>query len=190
MEFIEFRKVTLLNKEYITLADYRALPESKQRTELINGELIVSPSPKYTHQQIVFETAKVIDESEGRTIISPMDLYLDEVTVLEPDIFYLADDNAVCQLRDDDYWYGGAPDLVVEVLLPSTAVRNRGVQYNLYQNNGVAEYWIIDPYMLSLEVYVLMDDVYKRQGVHGGEDTFKSPALNREIACNRLFGGW
>jgi Uma2 family endonuclease len=81
-----------------------------------------------------------------------------------------------CEQGEDGYWYG-APDLVIEVLSPSTAYRDRRTKFNLYQQHGVREYWLADPEGEYIEVYLLENGLFVRQGAFGKQDSFVSPVL-------------
>lgn len=171
----------------MTLAEFKALPETTTPTELIRGELIVSPSPRNKHQDSVFGTAKVIDQRkpDGRVVIAPMDVYLDGDNVLQPDVFWASADG-MCKLGEDDYWYG-APDLVVEVISPTSAARDRGDQFDIYEASGVREYWLIDPEGRYIEVYTRVDNRFTRQGLYMPGQTFTSNVLGgASIEVNAL----
>lgn len=172
----------------MTIEEFKQLPETVQPTELIDGELIVSPTPRYSHQRLVLNIAKTLDELDiaGAIVLSPSDLYLKDNNVLQPDIFWVSDTNENCQLEDDDYWHG-APDLVVEVLSPGTAKRDKTSKFTIYESNAIPEYWIADPYNETLEVYVLENAEFKRQGVYGENDSFKSPVLRKDVDLKKIF---
>src|SRR5262245_39140678 len=116
-------------KTQMTLEEFMALPESNLPIELINGELVVSPTPKNPHQQTVLATAIYLNSivPGGTLVISPMDVHLDKKNVPQPDVFWASGPDSKCKLGKDGYWHG-APDLVVEVLSPSTEKRDRGAK--------------------------------------------------------------
>jgi Uma2 family endonuclease len=162
----------------MTASEFMALPESSQPMELIHGELIVSPTPKNPHQRIVGSTYFFLRQNatSGEVIVSPMDVYLDIDTVVQPDVFWVSGENSLCKLNDDGYWHG-ASDLVIEVLSPSTALRDRKAKFSLYEQYGVREYWLADPDAKFLEVYVRDGSRFVRLGVFAQDDTFTSAAL-------------
>src|SRR5690606_20207514 len=101
--------------------------------------------------------------------------YLNEANVVQPDMFWISDENDRCYLVDGKYWRG-APDLVIEILSPGTTRRDRDVKYALYEQHGVREYWLVDAEERYIDVYRLDDGgQFTRQGVYGGGDTFASP---------------
>ena len=157
----------------MTLDEFNALPESLEFIELIAGELTVSPTPKNKHQNTVLNTAVEIKQKfpYGKVVISPMDVYLDDETVLEPDVFWVSGADSLCKLGEDCYWHG-APDLVVEVLSPSTALRDHGVKFDLYERHGTREYWLIDAEAEFVEVFRRVNDSLVRFGVFGSGDEF------------------
>jgi Uma2 family endonuclease len=123
----------------------------------------------------------------GEAILSPIDVYLDDENVFQPDLFWVSGAESGCQLGEDDYWHG-APDLVVEVISPSTARRDRGDKYDLYQRHDVREYWIVDPTARFVEVFVYQGEGFTRQGLYGPEETFASSVLaGREIDLKQIF---
>jgi Uma2 family endonuclease len=99
-------------------------------------------------------------------------------------VLYLTPDTA-CQI--DDKRLTGAPDLVVEVLSPSTAKFDRQEKYQAYEANGVREYWIADPVHHVLEVWTRDGDHFARQGVYAGEDSFTSQALGETVSVQAFF---
>jgi Uma2 family endonuclease len=155
-----------------SLEEFRALPESLDHIELIDGELIVSPTPKYKHQNIVGNAFVELKQfPQGKAVVSPMDVYLDDENVVQPDVFGVSGESSLCQLGSDGYWHG-APDLVVEVLSPSTALRDHGVKYHLYERHGTREYWLIDPEGEFVEVFHRAGDRFDRLGAFGREESF------------------
>ena len=122
-----------------------ALPEDGLRHELLDGEHVVSPTPRLAHQRAVMALFRVLAPSfqlhrEWELFSVPGDLKLNARTVVEPDLFVIRRPPDV-----ETAWIElGPPVLAVEVLSPRTAWRDRGVKRRLYQEAGVAEYWIVD----------------------------------------------
>ena len=145
--------VTLLDRPPRTLprslgpyrrCDYMALPD-EPRCELIRGRFYLSPSPIVLHQLIVGHLFRlfldVADRTGGTAIVAPMDVHLADHSVVQPDVIYVSPERG--EIVQD--WMEGAPDLLVEVLSPSTASRDRVHKLDLYATAGVREYWIVDP---------------------------------------------
>jgi Uma2 family endonuclease len=189
--FVRRKFIMAINevKTRITASDYALLPETTVPTELIDGEIFVSASPKEKHQKVVGQTFQLVSSLKkvGTVVFAPMDVYLDEHNVFQPDIFWVSGEASLCQLGSDDYWHG-APDLVCNVLSPGTAKRDRDDKFKVYERTGVRELWLIDPLNVYVEVYILQNNQLMRQGVYEPEDTFQSPVLdNQPVEVKRLF---
>ncbi len=168
-------------RTHVTLDEFKALPESLDHIELIAGELVMSPTPKYKHQNIALNGAVILRGlPEGKTVISPMDVHLDDENVVQPDVFWVSGVNSLCKLGADGYWHG-APDLVIEILSPSTAKRDHGDKFELYQRFGTREYWLIDPEAEFAEVFRRESDAFVRYGVFGREDSFALSVLTAVV---------
>ncbi len=176
-------------QEKITAADFAQLPETTTPTQLIDGEIIVSPSPKTPHQRAVLRLVMLITRltDTGEVFIAPMDVHLDDKNVVQPDVFWVRGEGSACILKNDGYWYG-APDLVIEVISPSSLRMDKVTKFNLYEQHGVAEYWLADLETHLLEVWVRGDDgKYTRQGAY--TDSFESVLLGEvTVDLVGLFG--
>lgn len=145
-----------------TLEDYYALPEDV-RAELIDGEIFIMEAPTVPHQVLVMETCRqlmnYIEEQGGDCLAlpSPLDVQLDcdDKTMVEPDVVVVCDRDKV--VRKNIY---GAPDLVIEILSPSTKSRDMILKLGKYQAAGVREYWIVDPDKKRVLVYDFAHDEY------------------------------
>lgn len=159
-------------------ADYVALPDDP-RHELILGRLYVSPSPIYLHQAIVGQLLLMLDQVARRlagfVAMAPLDVHLADHSVVQPDLLLVTHDRR--QILKD--WVEGAPDLVVEVLSPSTRDRDRGEKLRLYASSAVREIWLVDPEARQIEflenrngelVLVLaVDGTYRSRSIEGLE---------------------
>ncbi|MCU0514607.1 MAG: Uma2 family endonuclease [Anaerolineae bacterium] len=175
----------------ITAAAYHDYPETSIPTELIDGEIVVAASPKNKHQQIVaqvYDMLKIITGGRGTLRFAPMDVFLDEWNVFQPDVFWVSGEDSRCKLGPDDYWYG-APDLVCEVLSPGTARKDRDQKFTTYARCGVRELWLIDPLNAYLEVFSGQAEGFVRLGVYEPGDTFTSPCLGQAVAAQAIFAG-
>lgn len=140
-----------------TLEDYYAVPED-QRVELIDGIIYDMGAPNNKHQVLVGEIHAILREyirrNRGKCVsmISPANVQLDcdNKTMLQPDVFVICDRDKV--LFDRTY---GAPDMVVEILSPSTRKHDLGLKLGKYTNAGVREYWIVDSKNRKVVVYDL-----------------------------------
>ena len=175
----------------IKASDYYQLAEYQQHelVQLINGEVIIGMPPILKHQDIVREILVLLAliALGGKAYASPIEVFLDDYNVFEPDVLYIQPDNlTISQL--DEKRIVGAPDLVVEVLSPGTAKFDRHEKYQAYEKYGVHEYWIVDPVHEVVEVWNLSDDGhYTRQGAFAGEDSFESAVLGKSISVKTIF---
>ena len=153
----------ITEKRY-TGAEFLSRNELDENTyyELVNGKIVKKSSPNPRHQLIL---AKIYDlvsnyikkNKSGTVLFAPIDVFLDNETVVIPDLIYISNDNKKIITNNG---IEGCPDLVVEILSPSTAKYDRGIKMKAYKRNQVAEYWIIDPKAHALEVYVYQDQDY------------------------------
>ena len=176
------------DKTRMTAAEFFELPETNTPTELIEGELIVSPSPATRHQRGSMRLIIYLNEliPNGELFDSPMDLYLDADNVPQPDIVWVAEDG---RCRVTEKRLEGPPALIVEILSPGSARRDRDSKFALYERHGVNEYWILDTAAEFVEVYRHEDDRYVRQGIYGAGEPFEAAALGGKVVdMGRVFG--
>ncbi|AGW13876.1 Uma2 family endonuclease [Megalodesulfovibrio gigas] len=144
-----------------TYADYAAWPE-EQRYELLDGEAVrMAAAPTVRHQRLVRTLLVLLDrqleDSPCESLLAPTAVLLDAPllgrdlarTVVEPDLLVICDADKI-----KPHGVEGAPDLVVEVLSPSTLLRDTQTKFALYDRFGVAEYWIVDPEGALLHQFV------------------------------------
>ena len=125
---------------------YKSLPEGT-RVQLINDQLIMSPAPLITHADIIMLILRQLDSfvlknNMGKVFVAPVDVYLDEKNVYQPDIIFI--NNERREIIHEDAIYG-APDLVIEVLSPGNKKYDKGKKKDVYLQSGVKEYWMIEP---------------------------------------------
>ena len=136
------------------------------REEIINGVVVaMSPSPTFNHNRVAFRIAHLFEsylkDKPCTAIADGMDLYLTETDRFIPDMMVVCD-------RDKIQWNGvhGAPDLVVEVLSPSTSKNDRMRKKAVYEACGVREYWLVDPNNRTIEQYLPRDGALILHGVY------------------------
>lgn len=146
----------------LTYADYAQIPEEPGfRHEIIDGVLIREPSPSFHHQRVSRRLQRVLEDyineldPGGEIFNAPLDLALAVHTVVQPDLFYLPGSRPAQNDPVDT-----VPDLVVEVISPSTSRKDRVLKLNHYQSSGVLHYWIVDPEESFIEAYELRDGHY------------------------------
>ncbi|MCH8309384.1 MAG: Uma2 family endonuclease [Chloroflexi bacterium] len=175
----------------LTVRDYMSIPDGDDRRfELIDGELILAPSPVPQHQMISRNLFRMLDDfvasqNLGELLYAPMDVVLSEHDVFQPDILFVSR-NRLHIIGDRNIQ--GAPDLVIEILSPSTETRDRGVKLNQYLRYGVREYWIIDPQERTLEVLRAGNTEFETVRVYPEGATATSPVLEGiQVEVDRLF---
>ena len=172
-----------------TYEDYKHTPEDK-RYELLDGELIMVPAPRTGHQrtsrEIEFALHAFITENDlGEVFDAPYDVVLSDTDVVQPDLLFVSKERSHIINEDN---IRGAPDLVIEVLSPSTAQRDRTLKRTLYALHGVPEYWQADTDAKIAMVLTLEDGDYKVAGIYGEGQTLVSPMLlGFTLEIDRIF---
>lgn len=146
-----------------SIEEFWALPESMLPTEYINGEIIMAPAPTAGHQIVSREIFVALNDFVRRTktgtvLYSPLDVVLPTGEVVQPDVFVITDEKSQPSLSDKNVQV--APSLAVEVLSPGSIKRDTITKRNLYEQNGVREYWIVDPDARTIAQLVLQGEHY------------------------------
>ena len=129
-----------------TIEDLLALPEDGLRHEMLDGEHVVTPAPVYAHQRVLNQlqfalNTALVGRVDLQVLSSPADIVLGPRTLVQPDLFVIRVDPASPPAGWQDV---DVPVLVIEILSPGTAARDRGSKRRIYQRAGVGEYWIVD----------------------------------------------
>ena len=154
--------MALDDKKIYTTDDIEALPDGV-RAELIDGEIFYMASPNITHQSLLRELAITFtlfqrnNQKPCETFFAPFAVYInrDKYNYLEPDLI------VICDKKEDDRLQKngchGAPDLVIEIVSPSSKTMDYIRKTAKYQETGVREYWIVDPMKEQVFIYYLED---------------------------------
>ena len=176
--------------EMLTVEDYRATPEGT-RYQLVEGELILmAPAPNLYHQDIAGRLYTVIanfleKKKLGRVFIAPCDVYLSDHDVVQPDVLFVGKANFGI-LREEGVH--GAPDLVIEVLSPSTAQLDKKTKRRVYAQAGVKEMWLVDPLLSQIQRYDFASDTAKPVALIEENETFSTPLLpGLTISATEIF---
>jgi Uma2 family endonuclease len=161
-----------------TYDDYRKTPDD-ERWELLDGELVMAPSPTSFHQRVAGKLYRLLSDfvdsrGLGEVFIAPLDVVLSDVNVVQPDVLFVSSLRADIVTRES---IRGAPDLVVEVLSPATASRDWRVKLDLYANHGVSEYWVVDPDGQRVWVMARSEGMLNEMGNYGIGEALASPTL-------------
>jgi Uma2 family endonuclease len=169
----------LIKESGWTAEEYQSLPEDDRQYEVVSGKLELLPSPTTTHQRIIRRLMRIIEdccEVDYIIIHAPVDVILSDNETRQPDILMVHRSREHIIHERGIY---GAPDLVVEILSPGSAKRDRVMKKESYARFGVPEYWIVDPIHLTIEQYVLIRDrePYQSANIFADEDTVRSDLL-------------
>ena len=176
-------------KKKYTYADYLKTPDD-ERYELIEGELLMTPSPVMRHQRIsrkmlIALDNHVTDNDLGEVFDAPSDVYLDNENVVQPDILFVSKERLDIIGEKN---IQGAPDLVIEIISESTAYRDLVQKKKLYVRFGVKEYWIVIPEESSVDIFTLKDNAFVLHKSYGKEDILQSPLLKKlKIELKKIF---
>ena len=159
--------------------------EENERIEIIDGEAVMMAPPSSVHQEIVAELTRqfgnYLEGKRCKVYPAPFGVRLferdgeapeDVDTMVEPDLSVVCDRSKI-----DKYGCKGAPDLVVEILSPSSLRHDRFVKLGLYQRAGVREYWIVNPAEKSVQVFLLEDGHYTAKDYGGADDQLRVNVL-------------
>ena len=161
-----------------TYEDYLNAPED-ERYELLDGELVMAPVPGERHQSVSirlgWKLVQFVTENRlGKVYPAPFDVVLSDTDVVQPDLIFVS--NARAHLITPANIQGG-PDLVVEILSPSTAERDKTFKRALYAEHGVGEYWMVDTDAKTITVLLLGERGFAVEGIYGAGETLEAPTL-------------
>ncbi|MBI3812994.1 MAG: Uma2 family endonuclease [Nitrospinae bacterium] len=158
-----------------TWSDYLTWPD-EERWEVIDGVAYdMSPSPTPRHQIITGNFFSILkDKLKGkscRPLIAPLDVYFDDHNFVQPDVLVICDEK---KIKDRIY---GAPDLVIEILSPSTSLKDKRAKRNLYEKFGVKEYIIVSSEDVFVERYLLIEGRFKEPDILGSNEVITLSSL-------------
>ena len=171
--------VTAKTHRKFTYEDYRNTPDDI-RYELHDGELIVVPVPNMAHQGISTTLLRLIDtlvylRKLGKVFHAPTDVVFSDTEVVQPDLIFVSNERSHILTENN---IRGAPDLIIEILSPSTAGRDRTFKRTLYERHGVKEYWMVDPSARNITILLLGESGYELAGIYGEGQTLTSTTLS------------
>ena len=163
----------------ITRYDYEGMPQGPPYYQVIEGDLIMSPSPETFHQSIAGRIYSLIlrfleKKPLGEVFIAPLDVFLTDINIYQPDVVFVANRR---RSMITEHGIEGAPDLVVEILSPGTARFDKGSKRKSYGRTGVKELWLVDPVARLIHVYDLARDPDSPSITHNEKGVFTTPLL-------------
>ena len=184
------------SKIHFTYAQYKKWPE-EERWELIDGEAYdMSPAPGMTHQKISGELSNQIynylDEKPCKVFTAPFDIFLPQIeesedtisTIVQPDISMICDSSKLSEKGCT-----GPPDIVIEIISPSSGARDQIIKMNLYEKHKVKEYWIVHPIDRIVRKYILKNNQYEKPEIF---DYLGKPSFDQfpdlKIDLYKVFG--
>jgi Uma2 family endonuclease len=146
----------------LTSEDYQLLPDDGRRYELIDGDLVMSPSPKTRHQRILGLLFYALqnflrDHPIGEVFVAPYDVVLSKHDVCQPDLVFVAANQASIITEEN---IRGVPALVIEILSEGNRKLDETIKLQRYEHFGVPEYWIVDPELDLVKINRLVEGRY------------------------------
>lgn len=174
----------------LTYEQFRQLPDDGKRYELIRGEVHEIPSPSTRHQFVLQNLSislgsHVLENRLGEVACAPLDVRLTPDSALQPDLIFVS--NVRAEIIQQNF-IAGAPDLVAEILSPSTAAYDRATKLPMYAEAGVPEAWVVDPEAKSVEVLKLQGNKYLVDSTLAGSQSLVSSQFpGWKISLSELF---
>ena len=150
----------------ISIHEFRQMEyeeNDKDFYELVNGYVLQKSTPKPYHQLVSMNLCWVLGnylrtKKIGELFAAPIDVFLDNLNAVQPDLVFISTDKQNMITNDGII---GIPDLMVEIISPSSVIRDRVDKKNLYERLNVKEYWIIDPQYQDIDVYTIQNGRYE-----------------------------
>ncbi|TAK44001.1 MAG: Uma2 family endonuclease [Saprospiraceae bacterium] len=156
----------LIAEKKITVEEFRQMEFEGEDAyhELINGEIVKESGPTPLHQKVSFLLSLsmgnfIVEKNLGNLFTAPVDVFLHENIHVLPDLVFVS--NANKGIIDYKEGIMGVPELVVEIISPSSIYKDRVLKNNDYEAAGVHEYWLVDPKNQSVEVYENVDKAFQ-----------------------------
>ena len=173
-----------------TYDDYIALPDDGKRFEIIEGDVSMTPAPSPRHQAVQLRLGSLLlayldKHPLGTVFISPIDVVLSMVDIVQPDLLFIGQSRSGIIAEKNIV---GIPNLVVEILSPSSTTRDRKEKRDLYERYGLPEYWIVDPDCQTIEVYLsVANRLEKAETLKAGEQLHSRQIAGLILAISEIF---
>ena len=184
--------MTELKRGPFTYEDYLLFPEDGKRYEIIEGDRFVTPAPVPAHQRVSRNLEFILESftrktGAGEVFHAPVDVVLSDTDVVQPDLLIVGKDQADIVGEKN---ISGAPYLVAEILSEGTRKMDFLIKRKLYERFGVREYWIVDPEIKRIEVFVNRKGRLEKTGEYSPGETFESAAFpGLSVPVDEVFRG-
>ena len=180
-----------LQTQRLTYEEYLKLPEMRARYDIVDGELIMSPSPTTEHQKVLRQLFRMLDRfvtehQLGEVLFAPLDVLVQRTPLRtrQPDLLFVSTERVAILAEIVD----GAPDLVVEILSPSNTRADVEAKLADYSRIGVPECWLVSQEARTVEFLEIIDGAWQRSGLFGLGDQVESNVLaGLAFAVEELF---
>ena len=186
-------ELSISSERRYSYADYLTWIDNVRR-EIFDGIVkLMSPAPARLHQQIstqlMWQLSTFLRQKKCKVYHAPFDVRLPQADVKDNDQIYTVVQPDICVICDisklDEQGCLGAPDLIIEIVSPSSASRDIKEKFEIYQKSGVREYWIVRPYDKSAEVFLLSDKgKYELRGIYVSGDLVPVSIFNDQLEIN------
>jgi len=183
---------TPVKRAVLTYQDYLQLPDDGNRYEIIKGELYVSPAPSMKHQWTATQLTIVVgghvsERDLGHVYAAPSDVFFSETSIVQPDLLFISKDRLHILTAPN---VKGAPDLVIEVISPSSTKTDQETKRVLYEEQGVRHYWIFEPVERWVRAFELgADGTYELVAEAASDRAFSAPPFpHLRIPLARIWG--
>ena len=157
---------TVISNTKVSITKFREMlfeDDDNYYYEIIDGEMIQKSAPTLLHQRICRKLVILLDrfineQKLGEIFQSPIDVFLDEYNKPQPDLVFVSNEKGVIITNDGII---GVPNVIIEIISPSSVLRDRIEKKNLYERMAVKEYWLIDPQYSAIEIYTLKNNRYE-----------------------------
>jgi Uma2 family endonuclease len=163
----------------ITRHEYAMIPVGAPNYQLIEGDLVMAPSPSSFHQDILANLLVIFrtylrEHPRGKVFVAPLDTYMSDINVYQPDLLFIRKENLGII---EEHGIEGAPDLAIEILSKSSAKYDLGPKRSVYARTGVEELWIIDPAKRTLALFRLAENPDTPLATYKSKQKFTSALL-------------
>ncbi|MBI5214849.1 MAG: Uma2 family endonuclease [Ignavibacteriae bacterium] len=168
---------------FCTYDDYLTLPNDGRRYEVIDGELTMAPAPFTDHQDVLRNLEFILVSFLRKTrwgilYAAPTDVVFSMTDIVQPDLLVVARERKEIITKKNII---AAPDLVIEILSPSSTLTDRTTKKALYEKYGVKEYWIVDPDEQAIEVFNLENKIFIMMNVFKSDEQLTSKLLKELV---------